>query len=116
MDIKTVYLLGPMTGHEDDNYPAFYEAAGVLREKGYVVINPAEMGRDDSMTWEQYLDRDLNIILTKEIHAGVALTGWHLSRGAQLEAHAILTRELPLLQYPDLKPLPVNPTWEWKGE
>lgn len=37
------YLSGPITGHK--NYrQQFARAAGALKELGYVVINPAELG------------------------------------------------------------------------
>ncbi len=37
-----LYLAGPMRGYPKFNFPAFFEAARSLRDKGYVVFNPAE--------------------------------------------------------------------------
>ena len=41
--MKRIYLSGAMTGCPDLNFPAFHAAAKALRERGLVVINPAEI-------------------------------------------------------------------------
>jgi len=37
------YISGPMTGLPEHNFPAFNAAAAYYRERGFEVINPAEM-------------------------------------------------------------------------
>lgn len=39
---RKVYLAGPMSGLPNFNFPAFHEAAEVLRRDGWIVFNPAE--------------------------------------------------------------------------
>lgn len=41
-----IYLGGPMRGIDAYNFPAFYEAAKVLRDMGHSVFNPAEADVD----------------------------------------------------------------------
>lgn len=107
-----VYLAGPMTGHKQFNFPAFFEAAEFLRGLGYEVLSPAEidiaevgtvaMESDDGklnaetnevegtgMTFGDFLARDLKIVAD---HADcvACLPGWEQSRGARFEVYAAL--------------------------
>lgn len=80
-----VYISGPMTGHEDHNFPAFNDAAEVLRIAGFEVENPAEKGIIEEWSWEDYLRYDLaKLVECEAIHL---LPGWRSSRGARLEAY-----------------------------
>lgn len=82
-----VYIAGPMSGHDDFNFPAFYAAADNWREAGWEVLNPAELdGGDTSQTWLWYMKRDLPALL--DCDAIAMLEGWENSRGARLE-HAV---------------------------
>lgn len=78
------YLSGPMTGLPEFNYPAFNDAAAILRAEGITVINPAENfhGAMD-LPREQYMKRDVELLL--DCHAIVMLKGWEKSAGARLE-------------------------------
>lgn len=38
-----LYLAGPMRGHDNFNFPAFWDAARVLRERGHEIVSPAEI-------------------------------------------------------------------------
>ena len=94
-----LYLAGPMSGHEDANYPAFNAAAALLRGHGYVVENPAEIG-DLGSHYTDLLKEDIRILLDCD---GVAvLEGWWLSNGARLEANVA-----------GIIGLPVRPVEEW---
>ena len=44
----TIYVAGPMRGHDDYNYPAFDRQKQVLEEQGWNVVNPADLDRDDN--------------------------------------------------------------------
>ena len=77
-----LYLSGPMSGYDEYNYPAFNAAAARLREAGYVVENPTEIGHP-GMDYTELLKTDIRVILDCE---GVAvLEGWWSSRGAHIE-------------------------------
>lgn len=82
--LPVLYVSGPMAGYPEHNYPAFAAATEQLRTAGFKVISPAELGPVEGWAWEDYLRRDLRVML--ERCAGVAtLDGWGASRGAQLE-------------------------------
>ena len=86
MQYKTIYLSGPMNGYPDHNFAAFAEAREDLRDRGLKVVCPAEAGQVEGWTWEQYLRRDL-ILMLLDCDALVALPGWEASKGANLEIY-----------------------------
>jgi Domain of unknown function (DUF4406) len=115
-----LYLAGPMSGIEQFNFPAFYEAAATLREAGHDIVSPAEMDATDgideeamsstdgdanklSMTWAQLLARDVLLIgdeTDNKVDGIVFLPGWIASRGARLEAFtALLSRKYHFYDY-----------------
>lgn len=98
-----LYLSGPMTGIPEHNFPAFKQAAHQLRQFGYDVANPADLGADPALRWEDYLRADLRLLLDC---AGVAtLPGWQSSRGASLEVHVAKALRMgvrPVHQWPVL--------------
>ena len=78
-----IYVAGPMTGHEDFNYPAFNAAAAQFRALGYVVENPAENPVPACGSWEGYMRLAIGqLVRCDEIHM---LRGWSHSRGAKVE-------------------------------
>ena len=88
-----IYLAGPMSGHENYNFPAFFEAAARLKADNHEVFNPAE---EDLKQWGDFetvkknanyrvcLRKDLNWILDKA-EAIALLPGWEQSKGASIE-------------------------------
>jgi len=90
---RCIYIAGPMTGHEDHNFPAFHAAAERFGKAGWNVANPAENfdGRTD-LPRETYLRAD--VILLAQCQAIALLPGWQRSAGATFEA--ILANELGL--------------------
>ena len=100
-----VYVAGPMTGIPQFNFPAFDEAAKVLRDRGFDVTSPAELddevdraaamaspdgsalsyGKGVKKTWGEFLARDVKLLSDGGIEAVVVLPGWRKSRGARLE-------------------------------
>ena len=79
------YLSGPITGHK--NYrQQFARAAGTLKEMGYAVINPAELGAAlplDQMSYEDIMKIDVENLATADYL--VQLPGWEDSKGANCE-------------------------------
>lgn len=79
------YLGGPITGHK--NYrQQFARAAGALKEMGYVVINPAELGAAlplDQMSYEDIMKIDMALLAAADYL--VQLPGWEDSKGANRE-------------------------------
>jgi hypothetical protein len=72
-----------MAGLPDHNFPVFEKARKLLRDAGYEVVCPAELGKHDGWVWEDYLRRDLKVMLDCE--AVATLNGYQFSRGATLE-------------------------------
>jgi len=76
-----------MTGYPRFNFPAFEQAANMLRAIGFDVVSPHEFGEGDpGKTWADYLRQDLAAMLDG-CTAVATLTGWESSRGALLEVH-----------------------------
>jgi hypothetical protein len=96
-----IYILGPMRGHDQYNFPAFYAMAEKLSAAGYDPVNPAELDRQDGfkieslsaghdfttypsgMDAEQVVRRDLTAIMG--CGGYVALPGYEKSKGARAE-------------------------------
>ena len=102
--LKSIYVAGPMRGHDEFNFPAFHSAAKMLRSQGYHVFNPAERdeqvlgldtsqmsGEESELEWtnEQFRDvlrADCEAIINSD--AIYMLSGWEHSVGARTE-HAL---------------------------
>ena len=93
-----VYCAGPMSGHADWNFPAFFAASEFLEQQGYTAINPAQLDCDAGypierlklLTPEEFqeflkgaMKRDLDAI--QSCDALVLLPGWENSKGARAE-------------------------------
>lgn len=79
-----IYLAGPMSGIEDGNYPAFREAARVLRAQGYRIASPHEHGRPRHYGEAYYLRLGLLLLLEK-CDSLALLPGWQTSKGTVVE-------------------------------
>lgn len=102
---QRVYISGPMSGHPEHNYPAFRQAAAVLRAKGYAVISPAETGGVDlTKHWSNYIKTDLMLIMSC-VDVIAVLPGWQDSRGAMLEVALATFLEIPICDYESGGPL-----------
>lgn len=78
------YIAGPMSGKKDWNFPAFHKAATQLRERGLVVINPAEgFGGRTDLPKEVYMRQAIQNVLKADMV--YTLRGWQKSAGASLE-------------------------------
>lgn len=90
--MTTIYVAGPMTGYELNNFPRFNEKATHLRKLGWTVINPAELdieaGFDPAaeftpLDYMRAARQDLRAI--SESNAIYLLDGWEDSIGARWE-------------------------------
>lgn len=77
-----------MTGLPDLNFPAFHEAAALLRARGVNVVNPAEFGEEPGKQWSDYLRKDIKALMDCD-HV-VTLPGWQASKGAKIEVRLAL--------------------------
>lgn len=95
-----LYISGPITGIDQDNRPAFYNAQMRLEAAGYEVINPhnigAQSGYQDGLRWSDYLRADLIYILTEGVQGIATIEGHHASRGATLECHLASELDIPV--------------------
>jgi hypothetical protein len=103
-----IYVAGPMTGYDQWNFPAFFEAERQLLKLGYEVINPAHsdgttlelalesagLPERPNNTWAWYMRRDLPHVL--ECDAICVLPGWQDSKGASLEVHVANAIGVPI--------------------
>ena len=98
----TIYIAGPMRGYDDYNYPAFDRQQKVLEDQGWIVINPAEMDRDDDKpingpmqfdpdnNYEDHefmrkaLKRDM-VAICDDCTAIYMMSNWEKSKGAKTE-------------------------------
>jgi len=116
-----VYLAGPMRGIKNFNFPAFHEAAAILRKKGLTVFSPAEKDLekyDESVlssptgnlkTAEKKgfdlrsaLATDLNWIC-RRANMVCLLPGWEKSKGACAEKATAEALGIEITLYEDIK-------------
>lgn len=76
-----VYIAGPMTGYENYNREAFFEAAKELESLGWEPVHTA--GLLNGLTYEEYLTESLGAI--KGCNVICLLEGWEESKGALME-------------------------------
>lgn len=90
---RVIYILGPMRGYENYNFPAFDAARDRAKSLGFdEVISPADMDRVDEKDLSDmpmfdrqkiYARRDVDAIM-RCTHVA-ALPGWEKSTGAKAE-------------------------------
>jgi hypothetical protein len=91
-----IYIAGPMTGRPQFNYPAFHQAAALLRAAGHVVINPAENPAPACGSWLGYMR--MSVAQVANVDCLVMPPGWPFSKGARIEY--LLAKLLCLSTYP----------------
>lgn len=126
-----LYLAGPMTGLPQFNIPAFDAAAARLRAEGHEVISPVELdgpearaaslaspdGAPDTLAthgfeYEDFLERDTEVLRSSDLDAIVMLPGWARSRGANRELGVAIGLGLQRLYYDPLEPAGYRRTME----
>jgi len=110
-----IYIAGPMSGVENWNFPAFFEAERQLLELGYEVVNPAHndgstyeealaSANTGKHSWDWYMRRDLAKLITCD--AVCLLPEWKNSKGASLEVTVAKSLDMPLYILRDGKLVP----------
>jgi len=74
-----------MSGYENHNFPAFWDAATRLRAQGFDVVSPAEINPNTKMDWGDCMRADIKALVSCDAIA--MLHGWENSKGATLEHH-----------------------------
>ena len=82
MEMKKVFISGPMTGLPNYNREEFDKAEEMLLKAGFTVVNPAKFGID-GMTDADIARIDLNALLS--CNYIYQLEGWTYSKGASAE-------------------------------
>jgi hypothetical protein len=98
-------LSGPMSLYKDRdwNFPMFNNCARELRDHGYDVVNPAELGIRPGWTWNQYMRTHLKDLLDCD---GLAkLPEWNYSPGALMEIQVAHVAGIEVASYGD---------WLWR--
>lgn len=88
-----LFLSGPMTGIEAFNYPAFNDAAAMLRACGFGVENPAENQAPACGSWTAYMRMSCTQMLRCD--AVAVLHGWQGSKGARIEVDFAEALDIP---------------------
>jgi hypothetical protein len=78
-----IYIAGPMTGIEQYNYPAFYDAACQLALLGFEPVNPATTGVRRGKAYGFYIKAGIELLM--QASAVACLDNWEESNGAKLE-------------------------------
>lgn len=107
-----LYLAGPMTGYQHYNFPAFDNAAALLRLQGHLVFSPAEHDRESgfdaiAVDSDGYNAAEHGFDLRKALKAdlswicdyaeGVAvLDNWRHSKGALTEVALATALGIPV--------------------
>jgi hypothetical protein len=88
-----VFISGPMTGIAENNFSLFYKAADILKEKGYEVVNPADLFPEDrcapNHTRREYITAATLALLPCD--AICMLSEWGESLGARAERQLALS-------------------------
>jgi hypothetical protein len=77
-----IYISGPMTGLKGFNYHTFNVAACRLRDKGFEVVNPAEIN-EPGKAWLHCMREDIKAMM--DCDTVLYLPGSENSRGAKIE-------------------------------
>lgn len=99
-----VYIAGPMSNIEENNWPLFYKAKKALLRDGYSpVICPPDItmlvfGGDKSLSPRVYMREDLKMMLLY-CNTICVLDNWLRSTGAKAEAANAITLGFPFLYY-----------------
>lgn len=100
MTNKKVFILGPMTGIPDDNWPAFIACEERLRALGFVPVSMRqivddELGGNRELPSADYMRHALGWLVS--VSQVAVLSGWDTSLNAITELLVAKSLALPLL-------------------
>lgn len=97
-----VFISGPITGKQDYNRPAFFDAEHTLEQMGHAVWNPVKLHprHPDDFTALDYLHICFAMIDRSDMV--IQLDGWQQSEGACLEASYAESKGIPAREARDL--------------
>lgn len=93
-----VYISGPVTDIADLNRPAFADMERVIKNRGYLPINPHNIiSADDqaNLEWDRAMRVDVKYLLPAALV--IMLPGWHDSTGAIFEFITAKTLNIPVV-------------------
>lgn len=99
--MENLYAIGPVTGIEGDNRPAFNQARRDLKAAGYYVQIPHDYVLSGT-PWPEAMAKSINVLTDADedgglLFDGVALLpGWEDSKGACLEKQVAEAIGLPV--------------------
>jgi len=102
----TYYIAGPMTGHPDFNYPAFFAKEKEILANApppTIVLNPAKIASGDTTKEYAFYIKE-SLALLEKASAVVFLEGWKASKGARLEAAYAIALDLDTYDH-ELNPI-----------
>ena len=103
----TYYISGPMSGYIHHNFPAFEDAARVLRDTGLKIVSPHETptppgfaSMSEEERWKVMVDLDIQA-MREQCSGIIMLKGWPQSRGARAEIAVAFELNWPVWYYHD---------------
>lgn len=95
-----------MTGIKDYNKPAFDAAASRLRALGHTVYSPPELDAGDyGRSWNSYMRRDFELLLSGKVDMVAVLPFWEWSKGALREVVLAQTIGMPVVDAETMEPI-----------
>lgn len=92
-----VYISGAITGRTETEYKTDFNSAELwLTGLGYDVINPVSFDPIPDGTWEDYMKRDLKLLIDCEYV--YMLEGWSKSKGARVEFNLAIELGIKVLR------------------
>lgn len=107
MSINIFYIAGPMSDIDENNYPAFNNAARLLRSVGFCVENPAEHDLPENADYNDYLKAGIKKLMNCT-HI-ILLPGWQASHGAIIERTVAKLLNIKVIEWNDILQLAQSP-------
>jgi len=100
------YLAGGMTGHKDENRPAFDRIARKLRAEGYEVVNPAYLVQERGLPHHLCMAICMPHVVAPTTTGIVVVnepdqSAWLKSIGAKAEIYTAMLLKKPVMMYDD---------------
>lgn len=97
-----IYLSGPMKGYPESNYPLFHQVTKELRDRGYLVYNPAEFEHDEEVFPIRKAFAEYSRYICLQATAIVLLPGWENSVGVSAELALAKNCKLDIYHWPEV--------------